>query len=280
MKEIRLPNLHESAVTVGDFPAMADAGIAIIGFTSVTEACHRKPQPDDQAHTHLHITVSGSAAAEIDGKRLSFPANHAYIVPLGTARWEWRTEAGANEPWEVVFVRLSPRFKLPGIDLHRSPCIQADCDPLDLLWAYQRLHRESLQTGRPAIVSNLLAMIVYHVCEVLSADHKPPLLTDLWSKVAASPEQPWNLDDLARVSGMSKESLRQACLREVGRSPIQHVTHLRMRHAAALLQSGRFRIEDVAPLVGYENPYNFSTAFKRAHGASPKKYRNPPPLPR
>ena len=280
MKEIRLPNLHESAVTVGDFPAMADAGIAIIGFTSVTEACHRKPQPDDRSHAHLHITLRGCATARIDGRMTQIPANHAYIVPPGCPSWEWRTEASGEEPWESVFVRLSADFKAPGVHFKDRPCIQADCDSLDLLWAYQRLHRESLQTGRPAIVSNLLAMIVYHVCEVLSADQKPPLLTDLWSKVAASPEQPWNLDDLARVSGMSKESLRQACLREVGRSPIQHVTHLRMRHAAALLQSGRFRIEDVAPLVGYENPYNFSTAFKRAHGASPKKYRNPPPLPR
>lgn len=279
MKEIHLPNLHESAVTAGDFPAMVEAGIAIIGFTRVTEACHRKPQPDDRDHTHLHITLSGSADAEIEGKMVSFPDHHAYIIPLGTSGWSWCTGASANEPWEVVFVRLSPHFKLPGIDIHRGPCIQADCDPLDLLWAYQRLHREALQPSRPAIVSSLVEMIAYHVREVLSPDHKPPLLTDLWSKVAASPGLEWNLDELARLAGMSKESLRQTCLREVGRSPVQHVTHLRMRHAATLLQSGRFRVEDVACLVGYENPFNFSTAFKRAHGVSPKKFPNPPASP-
>jgi AraC-like DNA-binding protein len=46
-----------------------------------------------------------------------------------------------------------------------------------------------------------------------------------------------------------------------------------MRHAATLKQTGLDRVEDAARLVGYENPFNFSTAFKRAHGISPKQYQ-------
>jgi AraC-like DNA-binding protein len=275
MREILLANLHESAVTDGDFPALADAGIAIIGFTRVTEACHRKPQPDDRSHAHLHITLRGCATARIDGRMTQIPANHAYIVPPECAAWEWRTEASGEEPWEVVFVRLSAGFKAPGVHFKDRPCIQADCDPHDLLWAFQRLHREALQTGRAAIISNLVNMVAYHVAEVLCPDHKPSALIELWTKVAANLEMPWHLDDLSRHAGMCKETLRQSCLRETGRSPVQHVAHLRMRHAATLLQSGLYRVEDVARLVGYENPFNFSTAFKRTFGTSPSNHRRP-----
>jgi AraC-like DNA-binding protein len=273
MKELHLPNLHESAVTAADLPALAEAGIELIGFTRITEPCRRNPVVDDSSYAHLHITLIGSAAAKIAGRMTPFPANHAYFVPPGAGPWEWLTDASPEDPWEVVFVRLSGAGKSDRFHFQDEPCILSDCGPLDLLWAYQRLHREALQPGRPVIVANLVDMIAYHVREVLSLEYKPPVLIELWSKVAANPDRSWDLDGMAKFAGMSKESLRQACLQETGRSPVRHVTHLRMRHAATLMQSGRYRVEDAARLVGYENPFNFSTAFKRAHGISPKQYQ-------
>lgn len=276
MQVIHQPHLHESAITAADFPALGHTGISIIGHTSVTDRCTRKPKPDDLTHTHLHITLDGSATAEIDGKMAVIPANHAYVVPAGVAHWQWHTSATVQKPWQVVFVCMSPRFKFLNRNPHKQPFMVADCNPLDLLWAYQRLHRELLQPARPTIISNLIEMIAYHVNEVLSPTHKPPLLIDLWTRVTTKPNHPWNLDDMARIVGMSKESLRQTSLREVGRSPLEHVTHLRMRHAATLLLSGRHRVEDAAQLVGYQNPSNFSTAFKRAYGVCPKHYQQSP----
>ena len=46
-----------------------------------------------------------------------------------------------------------------------------------------------------------------------------------------------------------------------------------MRRAAALLAAESYTVEAVARLVGYENPYTFSTAFKRQMGAPPSAYR-------
>jgi AraC-like DNA-binding protein len=47
-----------------------------------------------------------------------------------------------------------------------------------------------------------------------------------------------------------------------------------MRHAASLLASDFYTIETVAQKVGYDNPFAFSTAFKRVMGVSPSAYRN------
>jgi AraC-like DNA-binding protein len=54
---------------------------------------------------------------------------------------------------------------------------------------------------------------------------------------------------------------------------MRYVTLLRMRHAAALLASDSYSVEDVARQVGYENAFAFSTAFKRLMGDSPTGYR-------
>jgi len=46
-----------------------------------------------------------------------------------------------------------------------------------------------------------------------------------------------------------------------------------MRQAMALLASDFCTIEIVAQKVGYDNPFAFSTAFKRYQGISPSEYR-------
>ena len=54
---------------------------------------------------------------------------------------------------------------------------------------------------------------------------------------------------------------------------MRHITFLRMRQAGALLSSEAYTVEAVAQQVGYDNPFSFSTAFKRETGLSPSQYR-------
>jgi YesN/AraC family two-component response regulator len=54
---------------------------------------------------------------------------------------------------------------------------------------------------------------------------------------------------------------------------MHHVTYLRMKHAASLLESTRDKIEAIAETVGYENPFVFSTTFKKWIGWRPSEYR-------
>ena len=52
-------------------------------------------------------------------------------------------------------------------------------------------------------------------------------------------------------------------------SPIQYLQHLRMNHAADLLQNSQRMVKDVAEELGFSDPYNFSRAFKRVFGVYP-----------
>jgi AraC-like DNA-binding protein len=54
---------------------------------------------------------------------------------------------------------------------------------------------------------------------------------------------------------------------------MRQVAQLRMPHAAVLLASESYSVEEIAHQVGYENAFAFSTAFKRIMGASPSSYR-------
>lgn len=56
-------------------------------------------------------------------------------------------------------------------------------------------------------------------------------------------------------------------------SPYALIQCLKMNHAAALLESGRLLVREVADQLGMD-PFHFSRAFKRVHGLSPSAFSN------
>jgi len=51
------------------------------------------------------------------------------------------------------------------------------------------------------------------------------------------------------------------------------VSQLRMERAVELMHGFNYSIMQISELVGYENYFAFSTAFKRHHGVAPRDYR-------
>ena len=98
-------------------------------------------------------------------------------------------------------------------------------------------------------------------------------LSSLWSDVAARLAEKWTLPQLARCVHMSPEHLRRICLRELGRSPMQHLTYMRIQRAQELLEKTNDKLEAVAPEVGYESALAFARAFTRCVGLTPSQYR-------
>jgi len=83
-----------------------------------------------------------------------------------------------------------------------------------------------------------------------------------------------SLDTLARVVGTNRTSLCLAFRNVYGRTIFSWLREVRMREASRLLKDTRLSIQQVCIEVGYKDPANFSTAFKRYSGIPPRKYRH------
>jgi AraC-like DNA-binding protein len=95
----------------------------------------------------------------------------------------------------------------------------------------------------------------------------------LWAAVAEELAIDWKLSTLAQRCRLSAEHLRRVCRRELGRTPMEHVTYMRMQHAQELLEGRDDKLEVIAPLVGYRSAGVFSRAFVRCVGITPTQYR-------
>ena len=54
-----------------------------------------------------------------------------------------------------------------------------------------------------------------------------------------------------------------------------YLTRCRMERAAQLLNNVKFKTYEVSLMVGYDNPKNFTRAFKQYFKVTPREYRNP-----
>ncbi|MBW8483273.1 AraC family transcriptional regulator [Actinomadura parmotrematis] len=88
-----------------------------------------------------------------------------------------------------------------------------------------------------------------------------------------APARRWTVASLAAEAGLSRAAFAGRFAALVGRPPLGYLTDWRMSVAADLLRDTRQTVAAVARQVGYQDPFAFSVAFKRARGRSPSEWR-------
>lgn len=81
------------------------------------------------------------------------------------------------------------------------------------------------------------------------------------------------LPDIARAAGTYRERLNAVFRERLGCSVFDYVRERRFLRATQLLKETEMDINDIAQLVGYQNPRNFSTAFRERAGLAPGAWR-------
>ena len=174
--------------------------------------------------------------------------------------------------WEFAWVRYQQPAGQRPIISSSSPAL-AKFDPLPLRAAVRGLFFEMQSQTAPVAVTHWVELIHTYVLRFARPWQTDDRLGHLWEFVAARLGEPWSLDRLARHAHLSSEHLRRLCRRELGRSPMHQVIYLRMQYAAKLLATTGDKIETITKAVGYENPFVFSTTFKKWVGWRPSEYR-------
>lgn len=252
-------NAHEALRKNGiAFAGTSDAGK---GYTMI------RPNP---RHAHLLACFGGKGHVYINNQWADCTEGHAYLSPP-RAPMAFKTIPGNR--WKFVWIYFEPQLiELTGA-LAEDRCTLASANPYPLVNAVEGLYYEATGSRESAVIQQWADLINTCAQRIIAPQHHSDPLWKLWAQVDASPAADWDLARLSSLAGMSDEALRRLALRYTGRSPMQHVTYLRMRRADALLQSTSAKLAVIAKLVGYDNVYAFSTAFTRCIGVPPSTSR-------
>ena len=138
--------------------------------------------------------------------------------------------------------------------------------------------------GQEVVLDRLLDLLVVAVLRAWLA--RPEAEPPVWWRACSDPvvgpalrllhDEParsWTVAGLAHDVGVSRANLARRFADVVGQPPIAYLAGWRLSLAADLLAQPDATVASVARQVGYGSPFALSTAFKRAHGVSPKAHR-------
>lgn len=88
-----------------------------------------------------------------------------------------------------------------------------------------------------------------------------------------NPAQPWKLDELAALSGVSIPHLIEIFRREFGQTPRQFLLQTRLKIAQDRLRTTNRPITELAHDLGFSSSQHFATCFLEHFSLSPRQYR-------
>ncbi|WP_326953115.1 AraC family transcriptional regulator [Amycolatopsis sp. NBC_01286] len=100
-----------------------------------------------------------------------------------------------------------------------------------------------------------------------------PALGPALTAIHRDPGRDWPVDELARLTSLSRSAFAARFAESVGEPPGAYVQRRRLDHAARLLRSTGEPAGRIAARVGYASEAAFSRAFSRAYGSSPRAWR-------
>ena len=224
----------------------------------------------DQSGTFFLACFEGSGSILSDGGWKAVPAGAACLLPPHSVN---ALKVGKNKEWSFAWVRyVEPPGSVP-VATANSPA-RGDFDPNPLQQAVRGLHAELVSGVESAALQHHWVELIHgYVARFATPLHADERVWNAWEFVGEDLGADWSLDSIAAVSALSGEHFRRLCLKALGRSPMQHLTYLRMRRAAELLTTTNDKVETIARAVGYENPFAFSNRFLKWVGVRPSEHR-------
>ncbi len=223
----------------------------------------------DPPYSVILVTAEGEGEVWVAGTWRRCRAGQAYVTAPRALN---AFHARPGRRWRVHWAIYPEAVSLPTLPPGQPPRLVPVSTPGFRL-AIEGMCYENAGKADQAVVGYWATIAHRMVLRILQAGEGDPRLDRLWLRIGENIGGAWNLRRMADAAGVSEESLRRLCLKQVGRPPLAHLTRLRMQLAADLLACTQEKISSIAARVGYGDPFAFSNAFKREVGLPPSRHR-------
>ncbi|MCP4606145.1 MAG: AraC family transcriptional regulator [Proteobacteria bacterium] len=247
----------------------------------------RQPMPYKAS---LCIVVQGQKRVFLGGRTYIYDPHHYLVVPMAM-------------PLEMEVVKATPRNPVLGLGLELDLTVVSDLllnidDPAGLSPAsrsqpalYVSRASTTLQnalirllrmlanpTDLRILGSSIVREILYWVLQgeqggqlrhLVLRDSGSHRIVSLVRFLNEHYSEKLNIEDIARIAGMSTSALHHKFREVTSMSPLQYLKKIRLHHARTMLVDRGLSADEAGFQVGYTNPSQFSREFKRLFGLPP-----------
>lgn len=271
------PECQEHFLPLSRLEYLRKHGVCFAG-TSILRGEYEIRRKTNNAHL-VHYTLRGQGWLKRGGKKTVLKPGQVWISAEGTPQeyglkgemWEILWFDLVNQPPWTIISEIGTRVRQSGMGKRFQEVMNS------LIWESQTNH---MHAERIIQLCSEMTLSYLEREFAVEYDEDEYIVTNklhnlFFYRVKAQVRSPWSVGRLAEQSGLyvSPTHFSRLCVQHLNISPMKMVTKLRMERAVELLHSSNFPIQQIAELVGYENYFAFSTAFKRWSGSSPREFR-------
>ena len=139
----------------------------------------------------------------------------------------------------------------------------------------RQLLRQRIATANPATAQLAIAQCEQELAELAAAEALDPWVAQIRSQLNANTGRYDRLHELAEKFHVSERTLKRR-LQEAGTSYQRLLDEAREQQAKTLLARPDATIAQIAQALGYQDPANFTRAFRQWTGCSPSAFRRQP----
>jgi two-component system, response regulator YesN len=110
-------------------------------------------------------------------------------------------------------------------------------------------------------------------CRPATQEARLAIFADAVEIIATEYSRPIRIEEISRRIATSPRQLQRVFADVGGRGFREHLRAVRMAHASELLATTGLPVKEIGRRVGYDDPSQFSKAFKRTYGLSPSGVR-------
>lgn len=228
----------------------------------------------------LFYCANGKGWYETDIGRFKVSPNQFFILPSHSKH---RYGSDPVDPWSIYWVMFAGTFS---DNLLETMAMKHCFEPNTLAQSrkFLDLYEDTYSTLADGYTTHNLFFANMNLWLILMqcVQQRVPAKTDLKntpvgktiSFMKRNIDRKLTINELAAIAAYSPPYLHQLFKAQTGYSPLGYFIHLKMQQACDYLVNTDLRIKEIAPLIGYADPYLFSKTFTKVMGKSPQKYRS------
>jgi len=184
--------------------------------------------------------------------------------------------------WRECFIVLGRDFyqscRTLRILTNDAPVMEIGIDHalISRVWRLKEEYKTSQEDELPLRVHETLGVAIeFHRRMDLArgVDHNSRMIAEICEMLGRDFHQHPDLEAICREYGCGYENFRKRFREQIGISPGQYRIRRRIDSACELLSGCRHSISEIAWMLGYSSPFEFSAQFKKYVGVSPGNYR-------